>query len=713
MQKEYPMNRCYLLFSLLLIVFPLSAIDIPFSDQAVMTDTNLIGDFVRIDPDDSQAETLATKVWVWQEEGKLMVHFSCAINENFMPGYPASRDSEIQADYLRVQLVTLPDANFAYLFGAYSSGHLVDGIRKDDMSVDYQWDSDYDYESSYNDSLWTVTFSIPLGSLRFKQELPYSWGLIFTRFHQSTKEYYSSPYANTDSKLEYFKAVHPIVLHEKVKRELDMKIKPYFVKSYDLINKTDSFDPDMMGLDIALNPGQQTKMKFSFNPDFSDVPPDNAQDVYNNDIPTMYSENRFFFVEDLDAFGLRESVFYSRNINKPSFAYKATGNVGTTRWGILGAKDEKVVEDGEVQNNDDYFQVLSLIPSYSIFTMGNALISRMNKGYYNHAYFGNYDLKLGKELMLNTEVTGSIKSNDEGEEDKVLKGYQLFSELNFSPGNFDNYIYYQKVSKDIFLDAGYLYYKDRQTYGISMDWNSNPGYGFIKKKRSFLSLDFSDWYIGDNTYNEYSWYGNFGIDLKSGFNYSFNSNFGTVHDDLWEKHHYYGVSSSISRSEENWAHITLGMSYGDELVYVLNDTYGKFGLVANASGNIAKMYSYSFDWQYIDFSYPKDNIVDYGDGSANVKLDDRYSICNVRLNYNPNLKLCFTGGISYTNYALYGVYSDVQFYGNMRYEFKRDHFIYAGIKSSQSQDEKSTYSDPLGHFIKNSATAYMKLALTL
>jgi len=49
------MNRCYLLFSLLLIVFPLSAIDIPFSDQAVMTDTNLIGDFVRIDPDDSQA----------------------------------------------------------------------------------------------------------------------------------------------------------------------------------------------------------------------------------------------------------------------------------------------------------------------------------------------------------------------------------------------------------------------------------------------------------------------------------------------------------------------------------------------------------------------------------------------------------------------------------------------------------------------------------
>ena len=89
-----------------------------------------------------------------------------------MPGYPASRDSEIQADYLRVQLVTLPDANFAYLFGAYSSGHLVDGIRKDDMSVDYQWDSDYDYESSYNDSLWTVTLASPWDPCALNKNCP-------------------------------------------------------------------------------------------------------------------------------------------------------------------------------------------------------------------------------------------------------------------------------------------------------------------------------------------------------------------------------------------------------------------------------------------------------------------------------------------------------------------------------------------------------------
>jgi len=707
------MKRSYLLVLLLSLVVTLAAMDIPYSNNAVIGDANRIDNFVRIDPDDSQAETLATKAWVWQEENKLMIQFSCAIDESFGPGYPAARDSGVRADYLRVQLVTLPDAKFAYLFGAYPLGHLVDGIRKDDMSVDYQWDSDYRYESTYNDSLWTVSLSIPLGSLRFKQELPYTWGIILTRYHQSNQEYYSSPYASTDSKLEYFKSVHPIVLNEKINRELDLTIKPYFVKSYDLINKTDSFDPDMLGLDIALNPGQQTKVKLSFNPDFSDVPPDDAQDIYNSDTPAIYSENRFFFVEDMDAFGIDRSVFYSRNINKPSLAYKATGNIGKTKWGILGAKDEKVVQNGVVQNYDDYYQVLSIIPSYSIFSMGNALVSRVNKGYYNHAYYGNYDVKLANVLSLNTEFTHSITSTEEYGDDEVLKGYQVYTELNHSPGNFDNYIYYQKVSKDIYLDAGYLYYKDRQAYGISMDWESDPGYGFIKKKQGFLSLDISDWNNSGSTYKDYSMYCNVGIDFKPEINYSFNSNYGAVYDDLWNKHKFYQLRSSITRSKEDWARITLAVSYSDELVYALNDTYNRLGLEAYVSGDIAQSYSYSLNWQLNDYSYSTGNVVDYGGGPMDVTLDDRYAIFNASLDYVPNLKLRCTGGLSYSTYELDGIYADVQFYGNLQYEFKRDQFIYAGVKSSQSQTQRSTYSDPLGHYIKNSATAYIKLALSL
>ena len=58
------MNRNYLLSLLILLMFPLSAMDIPYSGKVVIGDANRIDNFVRIDPDDSQAETLATKAWV-------------------------------------------------------------------------------------------------------------------------------------------------------------------------------------------------------------------------------------------------------------------------------------------------------------------------------------------------------------------------------------------------------------------------------------------------------------------------------------------------------------------------------------------------------------------------------------------------------------------------------------------------------------------------
>jgi len=707
------MKRSYLLLLFVIVVFTLAAMDIPYSDQAVMNNSNLIDEFVRIDPDDRQPETLDTKVWVWQEKGKLMIHFSCVIDENFQVGSLVRRDNGSRADYLRVQLITMPSANFAYLFGAYPQGHLVDGIRQADMDVNYQWDSDYTYESTYNDSLWKVTFCIPLGSLRFKQELPYTWGLILSRDHQTSEDFFSSPYANTDSKLDYFKQAHRIVLHEKVNREFGLKIKPYFVKSYDLVNKTDSFDPEMLGLDIALNPGQQTKVKLSLNPDFSDVPPDNAQDIYNMETPVMYSENRFFFVEDLDAFGLDSSVFYTRNIYKPSFAFKLTGNTGSTKWGILGAKDEKIMDGNQVQNYDDYYQVLSIIPSFSIFTLGNALISRINQGYYNHVYFGNYDVKLGKDLMLNTEVTGSITKYDGEDNKELLKGYMIHGDLNFSPGNFDNYIRYNKVSRDIFLDAGYLYYKDYQSYGLSMDWKSDPGYGFIKNKQGYFNLNFIDWYNGGNTYNESSVYGNVGIDFKPNLNFSLNTTTGSIFDKVWNKHYIFGLRSSITRDKEAWARITLAISYADDLVYTLNDTFEKLGFELYVSGDIAKKYAYTISWLLNDYSYPRNNVIDNGQGPVNVQLDDCYSVINASLRFNPNLKLGLTGGLSYTNYTVPGSYADLQFYGNLQYEFKRDYFLYAGIKSSQYQDDKSTFSDPLGHYLKNSATAYVKLAITL
>ena len=50
---------------------------------------------------------------------------------------------------------------------------------------------------------------------------------------------------------------------------------------------------------------------------------------------------------------------------------------------------------------------------------------------------------------------------------------------------------------------------------------------------------------------------------------------------------------------------------------------------------------------------------------------------------------------------------------NVRYEFMPDSFIYLGASSGQTKYDDYRLDAPFAGFIKNSATAYMKVALTL
>ena len=698
---------------LLLAVSLLPGFELPVSQQPVLEDSNLISDFVRVDPDDSLPEPLSTKAWFWQDGNNLMIHFECEIDEKFAEGNYVDRDTNARADMLRIQLNTLPEEPFAYVFLAYPCGSLGDGVRRQDMSLDYKWDSQYSYQSSHTDSTWSLTFTIPLGSLRFKKGAPYNWKVILTRYHYAGAETFSSPYANTDHKQTYFDSMHAITLTQPIKRDSKIELRPYFVKSYDLINKTSSFDPDMLGLDIALTPTQQTRIKISFNPDFSDTPPDAAADIYNIDVPYFYEENRFFFTEDIDAFGVSRTAFNSRNINQPSFAYKGTGIIGKTKWGILGALDKEVTQGGYVLNRDDYYQVLSLISTISDFTFYNATVSRLNKGYYNHLYSGIYRYQIYKNMDICATVIGTIRQDDNATDTSVKKGYKADGTLSFYPGRFVFITSYNKTSKDIYADAGYLYYKDLQAYSVTSSWNSKPMYGFLKPANSFASVDGLDWFHEGGTDSELNYYGNLFLEFKPKLITTCFAQVGNVHDNWHRDHDHYSFGTSITLNRWNEFRPILNLIRSHTMVYALNDTYDCNSFYATMVGTLAKKYTYTLTWNLMDYGYPRENTIDYGGTPYTIHLDDRYSIINAKFQYMPSLQLSLTTGLSYSSYESQGAYADLGYYANLRYEFKRDWFIYAGFKSAQTQDEKPTSSDYLGHFTKDSASAYFKVSVSL
>lgn len=686
-----------------------AALVLPVSDAETLTDENLLSGFVRVDPDDKKPETLQTKTWLWQDGDNLIVHFEAVIDSSFTRGDLSVRDEGASSDYLRLQLITIPDAYYAYYYSAYPLGNLLDGVRKTDMDVDYAWDSHYSYTSEITGDLWKVSMRIPLNELRFKQKKPYNWKVILTRYHYQSQEFFSLPYANTNQGKDYFLKASDIVLTQPVKHKLDISLKPYFVKSYDLISRSGSYDPEHVGLDIALNPGQRTRIKISLNPDYSDIPMDSAQDDYNRKDPPYYDENRFFFTEDIEAFGVSDEVFYSRSIVQPRLAFKATGNTKILNWGALGAFDKEIIDDGVLLNRDDYFQLLALNPSWRKLQLGNAITSRVNSGYYNHVYSGVLNWEYLPHLYFTTSLDlSTLKHASEGITD-LFTGYKTAFKLSADPKDWNISLGYARLSKDLAMDAGYLYETDYEYAGTGIGWNKTYG----ETKIRYLS--FNTWAYGYHknlsTDPYYAYESGFTANLNtaSRLNFLVNGSSARVPDLYDDLHDIYNGMLGCTWAKLRSLRIFGAYSYAQSLVYALSDTYPKHTFNINAWCSPLKNVSTTLTGSWNHYGYQEENVV----GPVTIKLDKTYVIANATLGYTPSSQFKISLGSGLSTYESGNIRSSLSYYGNLRYEFKPEYFLFLGFKSAQKQDEPSSWPDPLGHFRKEMATIYAKISLTL
>ena len=707
------MKQTWCLLALFLFTACLSAISVPFSDQPVLEESNLLSGFVRVDPDDKLPEKLITVAHVWQDGDFLKVNFTCAIDSNFAVGPIFTRDSSGSCDYVRVQLVTIPDAYFAYYYLASPSGGLEDGVRGTDMNVDYGWNSHYSYETKYSADSWTVTMSIPLAELRFEQKLPYQWKIILTRYYNESREYYSMPYANTSMRKDYFTNATNITLTHKVKRSIDFSLRPYFVKSYDLMEKTSSFDPDNLGLDISLNPSQRTRIKIALNPDYSDAPPDDASDNYNSKYPPYFSENRFFFTEDIDAFGLNTDIFYTRNIVKPHLAFKATGNSGIVNWGALGAFDRQITDEGTLINRDDYYQVLAVNPTWKTLSQTNALLSRVNQGYYNHVLRSSNKWEFLKNLFFRAEILGSIRKDETDTDPDAKYGYLANGTLTHSTKNWENSIYYTRVSRDFNEDMGYYPDNNLERAGASLTWTSDTKERFLR----YYSLGFSGNYLNRHpdtgSLSEYSIGASAFVNTSIKMFWGLYPYLGMERDLAGDSHKYSSFSTSLNYYPIKELGGGLNIGRSKSLVYSLYDTYRRQNVSFSISSNLFNKVQALISCGVIDWDYPKVNTVILDGDTLTVVLDNSYLVGNGYVSLTPNQKVRVKVGYGISTYESDGILANLSYYANLRFEFLPEYFLYMGLSGSQIQDQDFSWADPTGHFLKTGTTAYVKISLTL
>ncbi len=656
------------LFRIFLFLFIITfrnnyAIEIPFSETEIKTEDNHFDNFRRTSPADSLSCPLSTNAWLWHNGKYLFVHFEAEIDRDFKLGKYASKDDWIKADYFRFQLITDIKNYYSYIFYAFPLGNKYDSIRKSNLSKNKNWNSFYDYKSSISDSLWTVLMKIPFKDIRFHGKKPYHWKLILTRYFDVQKEYYSTPFVNTKMGLDYFRKASDININEEISRNRNYYFRPYTIFTYDFRDSDFDYNMENLGLDFSFNPNFSSKMKLSINPDFSDLPLDDEIDIYNMKYAPTFSENRYFFIEDFNAFGTDNNSFYSRHITQPQYALKLTNSAENLSYGFLSTRD---CYKSEISNTDDYFNIIAVRPVTDRFSTQFTILNRMNNNYHNEVFHLNpvWEYSNNKTLWMDLNLSLREQDNniDRGYFGKI--GYNLINKyLNFS-------IETAKMSKNYFADMGIINDRDYYSWLVNAEQYEDVNNKLVKTISSKVQVkEYKENISNDLIENVTTTYFN----IESQYNLSFWINYvfsrekysGNIHQ---IRNLTYGASWIVNDLVSAY----FSFSKGSLLIYEFNQTYDSMYLQYALTGFINKFISYNFSL---------DRIIYFDVPDADT-IDDDYIYGNADLNISFSNNISLTNGLRFNNYEWNGYADHYGIFSNFRWEFRPGCNLFLGYKSS-------------------------------
>jgi hypothetical protein len=681
---------------LCLFIGILYSFQIPYSKNPIKTDTNKICNFFKVSPPDSTRCSLSTNTWLWYDEKNLFIQFEAEIDETFVEGKHAAYDGSASADYVRVQLITDVHNYFAYGYYAYPLGSKYDFIRNSELDNDKHWNSRYSYTTEISDSLWKAIIKIPFSDLRHTKSGPYNWKIVLTRYQRKTRETFNAPFVITKMGNDYFRRALDIEIPTDIHGQKKFTFKPYTIFTYDLEEKKTAFDEENLGIDIAYNPTYSTRMKLSISPDYSDVPLDTVTDTYNSKYSPSYAENRYFFIEDFNAFGVGKELFYSRGILQPQYAFKLTSSNKNYSLGILSSMDKLIEEKVYVTANDstyidtinpsDMFNIIAFQPTWENIRCQFTLLNRINEDYHNEVLHINPVWEVGDNNYIWSDVNLSLQQIDETitipENDSTFTEYNTYRGY-YSKIGFRSFfrtatfsLSAQKMNKNYRALMGKNYEDDFYGWNLDFEYVRCLEKTFIKE----IETSFTTTHEYDNESNllleryvslENTFYLNHNIDFDLEFEY--------VKENVTP-------SNSIAEYTENlllcakmdWDQLSYfkpGISINKvrDYFYRLQKSYYSYVVQGKLSGIVDKYVSYFCSLDYTSIE----------DMPETTTYDDEYVIANFDLTLNLSNQLSLTNGVRYHDYE-YGSNTEyLGYFSNFKWEINSKSDIFAGIKFSQ------------------------------
>jgi hypothetical protein len=311
-----------------------------------------VDDFIQREPDDGDAATQRTEVYLgYDQEYLYAIFLAFDTNPALIRANLSSRENIDGDDTVGLTIDTFNDQRTAFTFRSTPYGIQWDARWTEGSSrragFDTTFEAVWDSEGQLTDQGYIVKMAIPLRSLRFPDSSDQLWRVQFARDipRLSEKAYWPSYSIDIEGRLNQTAMLTGI---KDVSPGNNSQIIPFiFARDVDALDlgatggpRFDKSAEQDLGVDAKFVFNDSMVLDLTLNPDFSQVESDQPQVTVNERFEVEFPESRPFFVENADFFSTDSNLVFTRRIVDPEGGLRFTGRSGQYGFGAIAINDE-------------------------------------------------------------------------------------------------------------------------------------------------------------------------------------------------------------------------------------------------------------------------------------------------------------------------------------------------------------------------------------
>lgn len=352
-------------------------------NEQVWSELPILGDYRVVDPDTLIRPAYATELRMFYTDKGLYASFDLEQPFNSLVQRHAPRDAfDLTRDTIGLNLDSSGRGRYGYWVTLALGDGQMDGTVLPERQYSREWDGAWYGATQTTDRGWSAEFFVPWSQMAMpKEEGTRRINFYSSRMVAHLNERWGWP-ALPRSQPRFMSRWQPVQF-DGVDPRQQWSVFPYASSTFDRLGDNRS----NIGLDLFWRPSSNFQATATVNPDFGSVESDNV-DVNLTASETFFPEKRLFFQEGQEIFSTTEradgngpgrlAVVNTRRIGgRPTLpnlppgvgisrreqlqpaellgATKATGQIGSLRYGILAAFEDDtdyLADDGNVYAQD-------------------------------------------------------------------------------------------------------------------------------------------------------------------------------------------------------------------------------------------------------------------------------------------------------------------------------------------------------------------------